>query len=79
MIVWCIVLFLLGVTAWLDSVFNFGQIYRSVNSVLFLLISLGLLVRVKHRSKIKEHETLQKRITELEHELGLDRVRTKVG
>ncbi len=47
MLSWCLVLLGLGVLAFLDSQFNYGFIFRSVNSVLFLLVSLGLLIRVR--------------------------------
>ena len=46
MYVWCIVLFCLGILAFLDTIFNMGEIFRTVNSILFMLISMGLLVRV---------------------------------
>ena len=51
MLAWCIMLFLLGVAAALDSVFNYGEIFRRVNSHLFMLVSLGLLVRTAVRSR----------------------------
>jgi phage-related holin len=37
MLVWCAILFLIGVAAFLDSLFNYGEIFRQVNSVFFLL------------------------------------------
>jgi hypothetical protein len=45
MLAWCSILFLLGVVAVLDSTFNYGELLRRVNSLLFMLVSLGLLVR----------------------------------
>ena len=47
MLIWCSVLFVLGVLAFLDSQFNYGYIFRSATSILFMLISLGLLIRVR--------------------------------
>ncbi len=54
MIIWCLVLFVLGVLAFLDSIFTFGEIFRRVNSVLFMLVSLGILVRIRTQMKLKE-------------------------
>ncbi len=74
MIFWCALLFMLGVTAFLDAIFNYGEIYRRINSVLFMLISLALLVRTtfKIRSRVRETyedriEMLTARIRELQH------------
>lgn len=42
----------------MDSFFNYGDIFRRVNSVVFMLLSLGLLIRtsvmLKHGSKAKQ-------------------------
>ncbi len=66
MFVWCAILFLLGITAFLDSMFNYGEIFRQINSVFFMLVSLGLLVRttIKARGRIMERQV--ERINELE-------------
>jgi hypothetical protein len=69
MLVWCAVLFFLGVAAFLDSLFYFGEIFRKVNSVLFMLISLGLLVRVSSKVKMRVFETLQEKVKSLEEKL----------
>ncbi len=66
MFIWCIVLFGLGIFALLDAMFNYGQILRTVNSVLFMLLSLGLLVRTKMLMGFKNKEQLEARNTELE-------------
>ncbi len=58
MLTWCVVLFLLGVAAALDSVFNYGEIFRRVNAHLFMLVSLGLLVRAaiqKRKFRRQQH------------------------
>lgn len=52
MLIWCSVLLGLGVLAFLDSQFNYGYIFRSVNSVLFMLVSLGLLIRTRVLMKL---------------------------
>jgi len=69
MIVWCTVLFMLGVTAFLDSTFAFGEIFRTINSVLFMLVSLGLLVRTSMKRRLRELESLRERVLELEQQL----------
>jgi len=70
MFVWCTILFLLGVTAFLDSMFNYGEIFRQINSVFFMLVSLGLLVRttIKARGRIFERQV--ERISELENKVA---------
>lgn len=57
MLVWSLVLFGLGIMAVLDSQFNYGYLFRSANSFLFMLISLGLLIRTRVlvRLGFKEH------------------------
>jgi phage-related holin len=69
MFTWCTILFLLGITAFLDSLFNYGEIFRRVNSVLFMLVSLGLLVRTTTKMKMRRIETYIERIERLEEKL----------
>ena len=62
MLVWATTLFLLGVTAFLDSLFAFGEIFRRVNTVMFMLVSLGLLFEIRHirkQAKRNQGETNQ--------------------
>ena len=66
MLVWCSVLLFLGLAAFLDSIFTFGEIFRKINSVLFMLVSLGLLVRTSTKIRLAERENTQKRIEQLE-------------
>ncbi len=66
MFIWCTVLFGLGVLAFLDSIFNMGDIFRQVNSVLFMLISVGLLIRTTTKAKAKKLENYESRIFDLE-------------
>ena len=75
MFVWCTILFLLGVTAFLDSMFNYGEIFRQINSVFFMLVSLGLLIRttIKARNRVIERQVerigeLETKVAELEEE-----------
>jgi uncharacterized protein YqgV (UPF0045/DUF77 family) len=70
MLVWCAVLLFLGIAAFLDSLFTFGEIFRKINSVLFMLVSLGLLVRVSTKIKLAKREGEQQRIEELEKQVA---------
>jgi hypothetical protein len=70
MLVWCAILFLLGVAAFLDSLFNMGEIFRQVNSVLFMLISVALFFRTTSKIKSKRTENQDKRIFQLERQVN---------
>jgi hypothetical protein len=69
MLTWCGFLLVLGIAAFMDSIYNYGNIFRQVNSVLFMLISLGLLVRTTTKMKAAVIEGYVKRIEKLEQEL----------
>ncbi len=70
MFVWCALLFLLGLFAFADSILNMGEIFRTVNSVMFMLVSLGLLVRTTTKMKEKRVEHYEARIFNLEKQLA---------
>ncbi len=70
MLVWCTLLFILGVLAFLDTIYNYGEIFRRVNAVIFMLTSLGLLVRISMKMKIKRLEGLIAKVAELEEQLS---------
>ena len=70
MLFWCALLFFLGITAFIDSVFNMGEIFRQVNSVLFLLISMALLIRTTTKSRAQSTEKLKNRVFNLEREVS---------
>ena len=70
MIYWCVILLGLGILAFLDTIFSYGDVFRRVNSVLFMLLSLGLLVRIKTMIKLKKMEKLIERNTELERQVA---------
>jgi hypothetical protein len=70
MLAWCIFLFILGALAFLDTLMNYGEIFRRVNSVVFMLISLGLLVRTAMKVKIRRVEGLIAKVEELEEQLA---------
>jgi hypothetical protein len=70
MFVWSGILFLLGIAAFLDSLFNYGEIFRQVNSVLFLLVSLALLVRTSVKIKQRTMEHYQQQIYKLEDQVA---------
>ena len=69
MFVWCGVLFALGIMAFLDSLFNMGEIFRRVNSVLFMLISLSLLIRTTTKIKAQKMEQYEDRVLSLEQQV----------
>jgi cell division protein FtsB len=70
MLVWSAILFLLGVAAFLDALFNYGEIFRKVNSVLFLLISLAILVRTTTKMKNAQIEKYEQKVEELEQKVN---------
>jgi hypothetical protein len=78
MLVWCAVLFFLGIAAFLDSLFAFGEIFRKINSVFFMLVSLGLLVRTSTKMKIRQIESHIEKIKRLEEEVKILKEREKV-
>ncbi len=64
MLTWCAILFFLGILAFLDAIIAppYGDIFRKVNSLLFMLISLGMLIRLRmersqHKGRSSVHET----------------------
>lgn len=59
MLIWCSLLFLLGVLAFFDSIFNMGDIFRQINSVLFMLLSLGLFLRTTTKKKLQKLESFE--------------------
>jgi hypothetical protein len=69
MLIWCSVLLFLGLTAFLDNIFTQNEIFRTINSVLFMLVSLGLLVRTSTKKRIGRTESYLKRIDELERQV----------
>jgi flagellar hook-associated protein FlgK len=69
MLIWCSVLLFLGVTAFLDNLFTQNEIFRTINSVLFMLVSLGLLVRTSTKKRIGRIESYLKKIDELERQI----------
>jgi hypothetical protein len=68
---WCALLFFLGILAFVDSIFNMGEIFRSVNSVLFMLISLGLLIRTTTKIREQRRERYEQRIQSLEQQVRM--------
>ena len=79
MLIWCSVLLFLGIAAFLDSIFTFGEIFTKVNSVLFMLVSLGLLVRTSTKIRLAKREGLQKRIEQLENQISQLAKKEKAG
>ena len=72
MLIWSIVLFALGILAFLDSQFNYGYLFRTANSTVFMLVSLGILVRTRilaswgfKEQLIENNDELRARLKEL--------------
>ncbi|MBD3167897.1 MAG: hypothetical protein GF307_00345 [candidate division Zixibacteria bacterium] len=70
MLWWCAFLFALGILAFMDTIFNYGEIFRRINSVIFMLSSLGLLMRVSMKSKMRTVESYIEKIQYLEAEIA---------
>lgn len=70
MLLWSALLFVLGVLAFIDSVFNMGEIFRQVNSVFFMLVSLALLIRTTTKAKEQKFEKYQDKVFHLEREIS---------
>lgn len=69
MFTWCAVLFGLGILAFIDSLFNMGDIFRRVNSVFFMLVSLAILIRTTTKAKERKRENYESRIFNLEKQI----------
>jgi hypothetical protein len=70
MLLWCAILFGLGIVAFMDSLLNYGEIFRMVNSVIFMLVALGLLVRTSMKMKMRTIENLTEKVKQLESMIG---------
>ena len=66
MFVWCAILFVLGLLAFADSLFNMGEVFRRANSIVFLLVSLGLLIRTTTKKKLGKWEDRESKVFDLE-------------
>jgi|WetSurMetagenome_2_1015567.scaffolds.fasta_scaffold110445_2 hypothetical protein len=58
MLIWSMVLFALGILALLDSQFNYGYLFRTANSAVFMLVALGILIRTRMLEKMGIKERL---------------------
>jgi hypothetical protein len=78
MFIWSLVLLGLGVLAILDAQYNYGYVFRSANSVVFMLMSLGVLIRTKilrsqgyREQLVRKNIELEEKVKELQHSLTL--------
>ena len=69
MLIWCCVLTALGIAAFLDSIYNYGEIFRRANSIMFMLVALGLIVRCSIKIKRRRIEGYIARIDELKTQI----------
>jgi hypothetical protein len=65
MFIWSLVLFGLGILAILDSQFNYGYLFRTANAIMFMLVSLGMLIR----TRIMRNLGYKERLVEYNREL----------
>jgi hypothetical protein len=77
MLIWSIVLLSLGILAVIDSQVNYGHVFRSANSILFMLLALGVLIRTKilgtrgfRERLVRKNIELEARVEELERSLA---------
>ncbi len=85
MLGWSFVVFILGVLAFVDSQLNYGYIFRGANALLFMLLALGVLTRMKVMARrgfreqlVRENIELRARIEELDSSLAkLEKKRAK--
>ena len=69
MIVWCLVLFGLGAAAFLDTQYNYGLIFRQVNAVLFMTMSLAILYRITTKVRAGEREAKDAKLAAMQQEM----------
>ena len=70
MFIWCSILFGMGILAFLDSVFLlYGDFFRQINSMFFMLLSLGILIRTATKKSAQQHEKSEHRILILENQI----------
>ena len=62
----------MGVMSFLDNIISYGEVFRWINSALFMMVSLGILIRTKMMVKtgrierlIEEVEYYKQEITRL--------------
>lgn len=77
MLAWSFVVFILGVLALVDSQLNYGYIFRGANALVFMLLALGVLIRMKvmanrgYRERlVKDNIELKSRVEELKRSLA---------
>ena len=71
MFYWGIMLFGLGMLALADYSVTRGEIFGTINSIIFLSISLAVFVRMRRKEKEATLEKLIEENNELRHKLGL--------
>lgn len=69
MVVWCLMLFGLGAVAFLDTQYNYGLIFRQVNAVLFMSMSLAILYRITTKVRTGAREALEAKLMAAQEEV----------
>lgn len=68
MVIWSIVVLFLAFAGIIANILWGTPFQRSTHDILLLLISLGILVRIRYKTKEGEKEKLQQKIMELKSE-----------
>lgn len=79
MVVWCLMLFGLGAAAFLDTQYNYGLIFRQVNAVLFMSMSLAILYRITTKVRAGEREALEAKLAAAQNEIESLQTQLKHG
>jgi cytochrome c-type biogenesis protein CcmH/NrfF len=67
MAIWSLILFVLGIMAFVFNLFHVFEWFTPVWAVILMVISLGMLTRIARKEKEAEKEKLVERIQELEN------------
>jgi predicted membrane protein len=67
MAIWALILFFIGVMAFLFNLFHIFDWFTPIWAIILMVISLGMLTRVSRKEKEAEKEKLVERIQELEN------------
>jgi len=65
MLYWSVILFGLGVLAFLDAQLNQGNIFRAASPTILMLSSIGILVRSKYMAKLQVRKLRQQKLEKL--------------
>lgn len=70
MIYWAIMLFGLGMLALADYSVTGGEVFGPINSIMFLVMSFAVLIRIRNKRREAQWEKLQQENDELKRQLA---------